>query len=237
MSANRPLMEVIPTPIAMPWGTFFTGAGDAAGSPIGRGTGTQAVASYDGNETGAELTKTVEWEYLEAVMMHTGALLINGTWSLFDRWELSIDIPKNIPIVNGAGAGNVNLSPIEGGGNMIIPAPGGDGTHDLDLVTDAHPLPVRDGVGAWNLGSAATGEIVPALDKNGNAKGWCHLLDIAKRPFFARNMPAKDFMPLTSKAEYLHPNYGKLRLRMTKVTPHEGDEFAGLLYLFRVDTT
>lgn len=148
-------------PCLFPPGVFmyFAGCGDDV--LLGRGQGPEfALCSSTQGDT------YKDFSFNDYVLLAGGdGKSINaekGDWVTFE-----VLAPATQVTVNPQNTGNVNLVALAPGANVIIPAPNGDGTHDLDM-TKAVPVPAgkpneKTGYWEWDWPDTGSGNVTAGL--------------------------------------------------------------------------
>lgn len=157
------------------WQQWFPGADDA--TPKGKGN--LFGISHAGNGASTPFT----WNWNDPVYIGGGWCKYEGA-KFGDYVSFRFFAPAT-PTSSTPGTGNVNLSPY-GGGNIIVPAPLGDGSHTVDLTAatgTAIPIPdskmdTPDQAGYWNYANPDEGiaDVVAVANPGAPNGGW-HLFD------------------------------------------------------------
>ncbi len=142
----------------------FIGNGDDVANGT-RGNGQQYhISMPDGGPT----TMTSTLQCVDSTLA-IGGTITSANGNMADTINISMIAPATPVTVNGSGTGNCNLFNV-GPGNIIIPAPLNNGTHDVDLTT-----PLNANVAGPDPVLITQATPIPAEDISGNLviyNGW-----------------------------------------------------------------
>jgi hypothetical protein len=200
---------------------FWHGASDDLDSQERAAPGKEIWLDFSGP---AEKYKILE--FMEYHEIYDGEMFWTPPeyWTPRDRWSFFALIRQNnqpnhaskpAPCIEEAG-GNCILSPMPGGGNIIVPVPDGFGTHRIDL-TIARPAPALDpeelAAAFWQIDLTYKDHtITPAIDGENNPTGNAILFyDVGWRFMVMKNMPCGSprgvFMIDSTQTEPMHKNW------------------------------
>jgi hypothetical protein len=157
------------------WQQWFPGAGDASGKGDG--------PLFGITQTTQGLSSMFEWQWNDPVYLGGGQVMYKD--AAFGDYVTFKFLAPATPVVANAGNGNVNLSPY-GPGNLIVPAPATDGSHDVDLTAvtgTAIPVPdsnqgTENQAGYWNYPNPDEGKAdITAVANPASPDGGWHLFD------------------------------------------------------------
>lgn len=219
--------------------TFITGRADdpnAEGSS-GRGEGNQFYLNFDSGPD----TKQVVGQFVQPVELYNGRVGWKpiDNWDFIDEWSLFIRVPATETTPNGSNEGNCNLYNLGGTSNLIIPAPAGNGTHD---ITYTEAVPVPDGYdpdkegsqGFWNVSKYWDETLTPVADPN-TPNGLFNLYDFQIDFYFVKNehcgFPSGEWTFQGSKAEWISTKW-QLIFKVTRNTTGNG-KIGGEILVYR----
>ena len=203
-------LVVQPNPVPKGWFPLYQGKDD--NGALGNGNPLELVYTAQNGD------KEQSFSFKDPVFLDKIMLEYDPTtWLFADKLTCSIEIPATSVIVNGSNAGNCNIQNVPGIGNIVIPAPLLNGTHDY-----SNPVPVKSPpeIGFFDILDLKTG-VVSESTTPGQAK-W-HLVDAAITAYFVIDMPLNRpvgelLLDIQGALHYLHPTWSiKMKINKTVV--------------------